>query len=102
MAADSHVVRDHHEVVDLRSVADDRLAEGGAVDRGAGADLDVVADAHDADLRDLVMAPALCCEAITVRADDDAAVDDATFADHGAVVDRNLWIDDCSLADRPA
>ena len=56
--ADSHVVRDHHEIVDLRPFADDGLAECGAIDRRAGADLDVVLDAHDSDLRNLVMASA--------------------------------------------
>ena len=73
--------RDLHQVVDLRPVADRRLAERGAVDRASGADLDVVADAHDADLRDLVMPSALRGEAVAVRADDDAAVDDAALAD---------------------
>ena len=44
--ADRHVVTDMHVVVDLGAVADPRRFQRRAVDRGAGADLDVVAD-HD-------------------------------------------------------
>src|SRR5438128_11521815 len=51
--ADLDVVTDLHEVIDLGSAADDRLSQGGAVDRRVGADLDVVLDQHGADLRDL-------------------------------------------------
>src|SRR5205814_9569459 len=51
--ADLAVVRDHDAVVDLRAGADPRRAEGAAVDRGAGADLDVVADLDPAELRHL-------------------------------------------------
>ena len=43
---DGHVVTDVHVVVDLGPVADPRGLEGRAVDRGAGADLDIVADHH--------------------------------------------------------
>ena len=54
--ADRDRVADLHQVVELRAAADAGLAERGAVDRGEGADLDVVLDHHDPDLRELVVA----------------------------------------------
>ena len=53
--ADSAVVPDHHQVVDLGPFADPRRAEGAAVDGRAGADLDVVGDFDVAELRNLVV-----------------------------------------------
>ena len=47
------VVGDLHQVVDLGAGADARGLEGAAIDRGAGADLDVVADLDVAQLRHL-------------------------------------------------
>ena len=41
MAANDHVVGDLHEVVDLSALPDDRVPAAAAIDRGAGADLDV-------------------------------------------------------------
>src|SRR5581483_7514702 len=51
------VVPDLHQVVDLGAAADDRLAEGRAVDRAVGPDLDVVLDAEASHLRDLPVGP---------------------------------------------
>ena len=51
--ADPHVVRDVHEVVDLRPRADHRVVDAAAIDRRVRADLDVVLDDAPADVRDL-------------------------------------------------
>ena len=56
MAADHDVVANLDEVVDLGPLADHRVADGAAVDRRAGADLDVVLDDDAADLRHLDVA----------------------------------------------
>src|SRR5207237_8906201 len=56
---DFHVVRDLHQVVDLGAAADDSLAQSRSVDAGAGADRDVVFDAHDPGLRNLAVHRAL-------------------------------------------
>ncbi len=56
VAADLVVVADHHQVVDLRPLADPRGLERGAVDRAVRADLDVVADLEPAGMRDLHVA----------------------------------------------
>ena len=58
-----------------------------AVDRRVGADLDVVADDHAADLRDLAPASALVRDAEAVGADDRAAVDERARADDAVRVD---------------
>src|SRR5204862_7617989 len=98
--ADLHPVADLHEVVDLRPLADDRVAERPAVDGRVRADLDVVLDAHPAELRHLVMPPSLGGEAVAVAADHDAAVEDAAPADGRALVDRDERIDRRAVADR--
>src|SRR5262245_51059131 len=50
--ADVAVVTDLDLVVELDALLDHRVVERAAVDGGVGANLDVVADAHAADLRD--------------------------------------------------
>src|SRR5438105_7880524 len=57
--ADAHVVPDHDEVVELDALLDHRVVDGAAVDGGVGSDLDVVADAHRAELRHLEPGAAL-------------------------------------------
>src|SRR5258708_7087491 len=59
MRADAYVVADLDLVVELHSLLDHRVVERAAVDGGVRADLDVVADAYGADLRDLQPAPLL-------------------------------------------
>ena len=54
--ADRDVVRDLHEVVDLRALADVRAAETRAVHGRVRADFHVVVDLHDAGLRDFDVA----------------------------------------------
>ena len=66
--ADFHVVRDLHQVVYLRPLADDRRAERAAVNRHPRADFHVVADDDVADLRHLAVDAAVLHVAETVRA----------------------------------
>src|SRR5262245_10719231 len=54
MRADTHVVSDLHEVVELHAVFDDGVVDRAPVDRRVRAYLDVVADDHGADLRNLL------------------------------------------------
>lgn len=53
MAADLNVVADLYTVVDLGAFTDHRIVHGATVDRGVGADLDIITDDHPADLDDL-------------------------------------------------
>src|SRR5262249_57795692 len=56
--SDHGIMANLYEVVDLRPLADDGLAERGSIDRDVGPDLDVVLDHDPTDLRDLsVRAP---------------------------------------------
>src|SRR5258706_10004482 len=100
--ADADVVSDLDEVVDLGPFTDDRFAERGTVDGRAGPDLDVVVEADDADLRDLVMPAGVRGETIAVGAEDRSAVDDAAPADLRAVVDRRVRVDGGAVADAAA
>ena len=84
MAADDDVVGDLNQVVDLGSLADDRVAVGAAVDRRPGADLDVVLDDDAADLRHLEVPARPEREAEAVLADMDAGMDDDAVADQRA------------------
>ena len=53
----THVVRNLDLVVELDAVFDDRVFQRAAVDGGIGADFDIVADQHAANLRNFFPAP---------------------------------------------
>ena len=90
MPADRAVVSDLDQVVDLGALADDRVAGGAAVDRGIGADFDVVLDDDAAGLRDFLMALRRRQIAKAVLADAGASMDDDAIADQG-MRDRRRW-----------
>ena len=71
VVADDDVVADLDLVVEFDAVADDGVAHGAAVDGGAGADFDVIANAHAAQLGD--RQPAAVFEVVA----------EAAFADDG-------------------
>src|SRR5919198_1034179 len=50
-----HIMRDVDQVIDLRPAADDRLAQGSAIDTDIGPDLHVVLHTNPTRLRDLLM-----------------------------------------------
>jgi hypothetical protein len=79
--ADVHVVADLHQVVELDAVFEHGVFQRATVDAGVGADLDVVADAHGAELFDLFPAALRVGEAEAVGADDRAAVHEAARPD---------------------
>src|SRR5437867_1900662 len=83
--ADLHVVADLDLVVELGAVADHRVAQRAAIDAGVGTDLHVVADAHGAELLDLLPVALRGREAEAVGADHDARVQDAALTDHAAL-----------------
>ena len=81
MLADSAVVPDLHEVVDLRAGADPRAAGLRAVDARVRADLHVVVEHHVADLRNSLERPS------TKRPAEAVAADHAARVQHDAVAD---------------
>src|SRR3954464_14379511 len=106
--ADAHVVPDLDLVVELDAVLDHRVVDRAAVDGRIGTDLDVVADAHRADLRNLDPAAGPPRDAEAVGADHRAGVDDAALSeraigvDHDARIEAGLLAPDGALADHPA
>src|SRR2546423_14678445 len=80
MFADLHVVPDLDKIIDLGPLAYHGFAERGTIDRGASADLDVIFDSDNADLRDFVVLAAVRSKAVTIGADYDAAMDVAACA----------------------
>jgi len=56
VVADPHILSNLNEIIDLRSIPDNRVPTAAPIDRGVCADLDIVSD-HDATkLRHLQMA----------------------------------------------
>src|ERR1700733_4730578 len=51
-AAKHDIVADLHQIIDHRARPDHGIVPGAAIDRGIGADVDVVADDNPAELRD--------------------------------------------------
>ena len=98
VAADAHVVADLHQVVDLGAVPDPGAVGGRAVHATVGADLDVVADHHVADLRDLVVAAGVEGEAEAVGPDHHPGVQDAPRADDALLADHDPGIEEARLA----
>ncbi len=100
VAPDDDAVGDLHEVVDLRARLDARLADGGTIDGGVGAELDVVFDDDCRDLGDLlVRAVAAADEAVPVAADDDAVLQHDAIANGHALANRDVRVDDAVGAD---
>ena len=78
-----YVVPDLHEIIDPRSGTDDRIFQGAAVDRGVGANFDVVLDHHPADLRHGMEPVRGDRETEAILADADPRIDIDTMADQG-------------------
>src|SRR5881628_3128578 len=97
--ADLHVVSELHEIVELGAAADDRVAEGRAVDRTVGADLHVVLDDDAARLWNLAMLRAVEGEAEPVGADDRAGMHEHAPSEPRAGEQRHVRGQHAALAD---
>ena len=84
VGAHMDVVTDLDQVVELDAVFDHGVFEGTAVNAGVGTDLDIVANAHCAQLLDLDPLPLMGGEAKTIGTDHNTRMHDATRTD-GAV-----------------
>ena len=99
VARRSRPMADLHQVVDLGAAPDARLVQRGAVDRGQRADLDVVLDHHDADLRDLLVAALrVLREAEAVAADHGAVLHDHAVAQAAALAHLHARVQHAVLA----
>src|SRR4051812_18514305 len=78
-----HIMADLYEVINLAARTDDGVRACAAVDAGAGADSDIVANQHAAELRHFDNAFAAGGETESVLTDMDAAMHDDAGADDG-------------------
>src|SRR3990167_9148730 len=99
MRADAHVVRNLYLVVQLHPLLDHRVVQRTAVDGGVRAYLDIVADHHATDLRNLDPAPLVHRDAETVRADHRAGMRDQVIADHAVMINHHMRIQPGMTAD---
>src|SRR5665213_3080472 len=110
MPANANIVADLDQIVDLGALADHGIADGATVDRGAGADLDVVLDDDAPELRHLKVAAQTQHEAeavltdLAARMNDDPVADqrvgdDGSRPDRTMASDAHLGADDCRCPD---
>src|SRR5512135_3938933 len=92
VSADAHVMRNLYLVVQLHVFFDHRIVQRAAVYGGVGADLDVVANDHAADLLYLQPAAAIPGHAETVGTDDHAGMDDDVVADDAIVIHGHIRV----------
>src|SRR5262249_28325062 len=97
--ADAAIVRDLHEVVDLRAAPDKRYRERAAVDRRAGADLDVVLEFDRTELRNLLMLAGVEPIAEAVRPDHGVGVNEDAMTDNRPVIQHRVRVDDDIIAE---
>src|SRR5689334_4377532 len=93
MPSNDHVVPDLHEIINFRALADDRIMQRPPIDRGVGADFDMVLDHHAADLRQFQVAAQAHGEAKAVLADRHAGVDGDMVTEKG-MGQRGVWADE--------
>ena len=96
----THVVSDLHQVVDLDPFLDPGASKACPIDRRVGADLHIVIDLDDADLRHFLVSARGHFKTEAVRADHGATVNNDAFADPGAFTNRDVGIDQGPRADR--
>src|SRR5205814_4567073 len=89
-----------NEVVDFDSFLNPGAAKTCAIDRGVRANLDIVVDLHDADLRHLLVSARRHFKSEAVRADHRATVNDDAIADFDSLADRDIRINKAARADR--
>src|SRR6476619_1088511 len=99
---DVAVVPDLDLVVELDTFFDHGVVERAAIDRGIGAHLDVVAEHHSSDLRNLVPAPVFPGETEAIGPDHCARMQDHALADDAVVVNGDVGIQPAIAADTHA
>ena len=82
MVAYPDVVRDLDLVVDLHTVANDRIVERSAIDGRHGTNLDIIANADSAQLGDLVITATSLGKTETITADYGGGMYDAAVSEN--------------------
>jgi len=94
-----YIVRDLHEVVDLHAFLDPSPAEPSAINRRVRADLYVVIDLNDSDLRNFFVTTIDQFESETIRADHCTAMNNNVRSDSRSFANGYVWINQARLAD---
>src|SRR5206468_2315509 len=84
--SDANVVREMHQVVDLRARADHGVVDASPIDRGAGADFDIILDDATTHMRNLLVPVVAIHVSEAVGADDGSRVHEHALADLGSGV----------------
>src|ERR1700757_4362987 len=96
--AEYHVVSDLHEIINHRPRADLRIVPGSPIDRGIGADIDIVSDQDTPELRDFDRRFRVGRKSEPPRADSPPGVHQDARADQ-AVTERHIGRDPAVVAD---
>src|SRR5213075_3078695 len=92
--ADVAVMAHVHQVVELGSATDARLAQGSAIDTGVSAEFDVVFNHHGSDLRKLVITHVAANITEAVSSDANARMQNDAIAYADTVVENDIWMQD--------
>ena len=87
--ANAHVMPNLDQVVEFDAVLDHSVGQGAAVNAGIGADLHIVANAHSAELLDLLPPTLVRRETEAVCADHRSRMNDAPLPDVAVLSDRD-------------
>ena len=91
--ADSDVVPNLNQVVELDTILNDGVTQGTAVNAGVGADLHIVANAHGAELFDLFPGFTVRGKAKSVGANHHPWVKNAALTHHAAFADGDMGLE---------
>src|SRR5439155_9777140 len=96
--AKNDIVPDLHQIIDHRARTDHGVVSGAAIDRRVGADIDIIADDHPPELRDLDRPPGVRREPESGLADAHTGMQHDARADH-AMAERHIGVDPTIVAD---
>lgn len=97
MFADHTVVTNLDLVVELAAIANHRVIERATVNRRTGTNLDIIADKHSADLRNLDPLALIRRETETVGADDYTGMNDGISTNLAAGVDTDIRVQNTAI-----
>ena len=99
MIANPDVVGNLDLVIKFDIVTNDRIIERTTVDRGIGADFDIVANNDATNLRNLDPALAFLGKAEAIASDNGARMNNRSCTNHATRINHDIRINDCICAD---
>src|SRR5574343_749229 len=92
------VMTNHHQIVDLAAITDDRIVHCAPVYGRVGTNLDIVTHHHHTDLRNFYPFLAIGCKAKTIGAKNDPRMQNGTLTNTAAVVDGDVRVQQATIA----